>query len=87
MIETLFIGVLVNAWRVTPGPAIGPGELVSGTGAWLVGIDPALGVTAALLNRAANWLLSFTLGVAFTYVLSRRLGRPLSEAAREAKIE
>ena len=77
----LLMGALINAWRVTPGPAFGVQEAIGGATAGLLDINPAVGALAVLLNRAAYGVCQFTLGVWYTSVLSRRLGQPLERAA------
>jgi hypothetical protein len=81
-LNTLFLGIMLGAWRVTPAPIIGAGEVVAMVIAPAAGITPAQALVAAVLARFANWVVMFTLGPVFSYLLSRRLGQPLASAAQ-----
>lgn len=75
----LFVGVVLSAWRVTPAFGVGAKEIVATLAAPLVSLNPTLGLLGALANRLATWVCVFTLGPLFSYLLSRRVGKSLSE--------
>jgi hypothetical protein len=78
LVQAIFLGALLSAWRVTP--EIGPGisELIAGLAGPLVGVTPAQGILAALVIRLANLACLLTLGPIYSIILSRRLGQPLA---------
>ncbi len=84
-LDTLFIGVAISAWRVTPTVGFGIQEVIGAAGAGLVGISPVEGFVSTLLNRFANWVVLFTSGPLYSYLLSRRLGQPLAQAAETVR--
>lgn len=82
-----FVGIVLSAWRVTPAMGVGAKEVIATLAAPLVGLNPTLGLLGALATRLANWLVIFTLGPLFSYILSRRLGQSLESVSASANTE
>jgi len=87
ILPLIFLGVVLCAWRVTPAIGVGAKEVVATLAAPLVGLNPTLGLLASLAGRFANWIVIFTLGPLFSYLLTRRVGKSLTEISAEAKAD
>lgn len=70
-----FVGIALSAWRVVPVLSVDANEVVSGLISPLVGVSPSVGLLGAVATRLASWVVIFTLGPLFAYLLSRRVGK------------
>lgn len=82
LLPMIFIGIVLAAWRVTPAFGVGAKEIVATAAAPLVALDPLLALLGALINRLATWVCVFTLGPLFSYLLSRRVGKSITEMSQ-----
>jgi len=82
LIDSLIIAIVISAWRVTPSVGFGVQEIVGALVASAIGVNPAAGMGSVFLTRIVTILYLSTFGVAYTYMLSKRLGQPLANAAR-----
>lgn len=81
LLPALLVGALYTLTfitSVTPATA-GLAEAAVGFGSRLIGISFGEGVVAAVLVRAVNTVMTFLLGLAFTYVLSREGREPVGD--------